>query len=165
MAIAAERNLATIKRLYEGLDKHDGEAMASCYSAEASFSDPAFPDLHGSQPGDMWRMLTSRATDLACELTDSGADEETGHARWIATYTFGDTGRKVVNHVSSEFEFDAVGQILDQRDEFPFWTWSRQALGLPGVLLGWTPILRAKVQANAAAQLARFRADRREAVA
>ena len=159
---AAARNEATIRRLYDGLNRHDGEAMASCYAADASFKDPAFPDLHGSQPGDMWRMLTERATDLKCELVDAKADAEAGSATWIATYSFGDTGRKVVNRVRSAMRFDDAGLIVEQQDDFPFWTWSRQALGAPGLLLGWTPFLRKKVQANAAAQLARFRADRRE---
>ena len=157
---AAQRNEATIRRLYDGLDRHDGEAMASCYAADASFSDPAFPDLHGSQPGDMWRMLTERATDLGCELVECRADDEAGSAVWIATYTFGDTGREVVNRVTSSMRFDDAGLIAEQHDEFPFWTWARQALGLPGLALGWTPMLRSKVQSNAAAQLARFRADR-----
>ena len=157
---AAERNEATIRRLYEGLDRHDGEAMAACYAPEARFSDPVFPDLHGGQPGDMWRMLTERATDLACELPEARADAEAGAARWIATYTFGPTGRHVVNRVRSDFRFDAHGLIAEQRDDFDFWRWSRQALGLPGVVLGWTPMLRSKVRATAAADLARFRADR-----
>jgi hypothetical protein len=34
-----------------------------------------------------------------------------------------------------------------------FWPWSRQALGAPGLLLGWTPLLRAKVQRQAGANL------------
>ena len=31
-----------IERLYDGLDRHDGEAMVSCYAPDAIFSDPAF---------------------------------------------------------------------------------------------------------------------------
>ena len=162
---AAERNEATIRRLYDGLDRHDGEAMASCYAAEALFTDPVFPELHGEQAQDMWRMLTSRATDLAVELPDAHADAQAGAARWIATYSFGATGRKVVNRVRSDFRFDDQGRIVEQHDDFPFWTWSRQALGLPGLALGWTPLLRAKVRANAATELARFRADLRESEA
>lgn len=34
--------------------------------------------------------------------------------------------------------------------------WSRQALGAPGYLLGWTPTLRHKVRAQDGASLARF---------
>ena len=71
MAEAAERNEATIRKLYAGLDAHDGEAMASCYALEATFSDPVFPELTGAQAGDMWRMLTSRATDLSVELPEA----------------------------------------------------------------------------------------------
>src|SRR5688500_10865238 len=118
---AADRNDATIRKLYDGLDRHDGEAMAACYAPEATFSDPAFPDLHGSQPGDMWRMLTERATDLSCELVESKADDQAGSAIWIATYTFGETGRNVVNRVQSAFRFDDAGLIAEQHDEFPFW--------------------------------------------
>ncbi len=160
-AANGERNEATIRRLYDGLDRHDGEAMAACYAPDASFADPVFPDLHGEQPGDMWRMLTARATDLSVELPEATADAQAGSARWIATYTFGETGRKVTNRVRSDFRFGADGLIAEQQDDFPFWTWSRQALGLPGLALGWTPLLRSKVRSNAAAELARFRADRR----
>ena len=157
---AAERNEATVRRLYESLDRHDGEAMAACYSPDARFSDPVFPDLRGDQPGDMWRMLTARATDLKCELPEARADAEAGAARWIATYTFGTTGRQVVNRVRSDFRFDDAGLIAEQNDDFDFWRWSRQALGPSGLLLGWTPVLRSKVRASAAADLARYRADR-----
>jgi hypothetical protein len=160
--MGAAENEATIRKLYDGLDRHDGEAMASCYAADATFSDPVFPDLRGGQPGDMWRMLTERATDLKCELPDCKADDAAGSALWIATYTFGDTGREVVNRVRSTFRFDESGLITAQEDEFGFWTWSRQALGLPGLALGWTPLLRSKVRSNAAVNLARFRADRSE---
>lgn len=155
----AERNEATIRRLYAGLDSHDGEAMASCYASDARFTDPVFPDLTGAQAGDMWRMLASRATDLAVDLPEAKADAEAGAARWIATYTFGATGRNVVNRVRSDFRFNSAGLIVEQHDDFPFWRWSRQALGPAGLVLGWTPLLRSKVRANAAAELARFRAD------
>jgi ketosteroid isomerase-like protein len=158
----AERNEATIRRLYEALNRHDGEAMAACYAADAEFSDPVFPALRGSQVGDMWRMLTERATDLRVELPDAHADAEAGAARWIARYTFGPTGRSVTNRVRSDFGFDAAGLITRQRDDFSFWAWSRQALGTVGLLLGGTPLVRARVQRNAAVDLARFRAARAE---
>lgn len=159
---AADRNEATIRRLYEALDAHDGETMAACYAAEAEFSDPVFPALRNAHIGDMWRMLTARATDLKVELPECSATDEAGSARWIATYTFGSSGRLVVNRVRSDFRFDEAGLITRQRDDFGFWRWARQALGPPGLVLGGTPLLRRKVQRNAAAELARFRADRAE---
>lgn len=155
---AAERNEATIRRLYEALDRHDGEAMAACYAPDARFSDPVFPELRGGHAGDMWRMLTARATDLSCELPEARADAEAGSARWVATYTFGATGRRVVNRVRSDFRFDGEGRIAEQRDDFDFWRWARQALGPSGLVLGWTPVLRSRVRRSAALELARFRA-------
>ena len=74
----------------------------------------------------MWRMLTGRSADLSVELLDRAADADTGSAHWIARYTFGRTGRPVVNDVRSTFRF-ADGLIVDQRDEFDFPRWARQA--------------------------------------
>ena len=107
----------------------------------------------------MWRML--------CEATKS-KPESRAHwklevsditdrsAHWEAHYLFSATGRTVLNKIDAAFEFDNNGLITRHRDRFDFWTWSRQALGTPGLLLGWSPFLRNKVRATAAANLKRF---------
>jgi hypothetical protein len=148
-----------IQRLYNGLDRHDGEAMAGCYRPEAHFEDPVFGELDGRRAGDMWRMLTSRAEDLTVELADHEAAGGEGSAHWIARYTFGATGRSVVNDVRASFRF-ADGLIIDHVDRFSFYRWSRQALGPIGVALGWTPFLRAGTRRRALADLERFSAER-----
>jgi hypothetical protein len=45
--------------------------------------------------------------------------------------------------------------IVEHVDRFNFWRWSRQALGLPGLVLGWTPVLRKKVGTTATERLDR----------
>lgn len=155
----SERNRETIRRFYEAFDRHEGDAMASCYSPDVHFSDPVFPDLRGDEAGDMWRMLTGRAEDLTVELASHDADERTGSANWIAHYTFR-TGRKVVNDIQATFEFDDAGLITRHRDSFDFWKWTRMALGPIGVALGWTPIVQGKVRSEAAEGLEAFRAER-----
>lgn len=136
-----------LQRFYAAFDRHDGDAMAACYAPDVRFCDPVFGDLNGGEAGDMWRMLTGRAEDLAVKLAAHEAGDETGSANWIATYTFR-TGRKVVNDIQASFVF-RNGLIAEHVDRFSFWTWSRQALGAPGLLLGWTPLLRGKVGAEA----------------
>ena len=131
--------------------------MAACYAPDARFSDPVFPDLKGQEPGAMWRMLTRRADDLKLELLEHEADGDRGSARWVAHYTFTQTGRPVRNDVRASFRF-AQGLIAEHRDDFDFHRWSRQALGTPGLLLGWTPILRASVRRRARAGLGEFMA-------
>lgn len=147
-----------IERFYSAFDRHDGDAMAACYTPDARFSDPAFGELRGEEPGAMWRMLTSRAEDLRVELREHGSDGSTGSARWIARYTFGKTGRPVVNDVQAKFRFHD-GLIAEHDDRFSFHRWSRQALGPAGLLLGWTPLLRSKVRAQARGDLERFMAS------
>jgi len=146
-----------ITALYDALDSGAGEAMALLYEPDARFRDPAFGELSGDEAGDMWRMLTARATDLRVELAEHEADAERGSARWIATYTFR-TGRPVVNDIRARFRF-RDGKIVEHEDSFPFHRWARQALGPAGWVLGLWPF-RLLVRRRARADLARFRAER-----
>lgn len=152
---------ATIERLYSAFADLDGATMESCYATDAQFADEVF-ELDGRRAvGGMWRMLcaATRARGAGNWTLEVGAvTERTAH--WEAHYVFSATGRRVHNRIDAEFEFDPAGLIRRHRDRFDFWAWSRQALGMPGLLLGWTPLLRNKVRAQAAANLKRF-LDRR----
>ena len=153
----AESNEALIRKFYEAFDRRDGETMAACYAPGAHFSDPVFTDLNGDEPGAMWRMLTGRADDLRVELLEHEADGDTGSARWLARYTFTQTGRPVVNDVRATFRF-RDGLIAEHRDEFGFHRWAKQALGPTGLMLGWTPVLRSATRKRARAGLDEFMA-------
>lgn len=147
-------NAALIARFYEALARRDGDAMAACYHPDVHFRDEVF-DLRGSRAGAMWQMLCARAGDMTLDVSDVQADAASGRAHWIATYTFSQTGRRVRNDIRAAFTFED-GLIRTHRDTFDFWRWSRQALGAPGALLGWTPWLRARVGRQAARGLDAF---------
>jgi hypothetical protein len=153
--VSATANRELIERFYEAFDKHDGDTMAASYTPGARFSDPVFQGLKANEPGAMWQMLTGQADDLKVELHEHDADESTGTAHWIAHYTFSQTGRPVVNDVRAEFRF-ADGLIAEHTDRFGFHRWARQALGTPGLLLGWTPILQGATRKRARASLDKF---------
>jgi uncharacterized protein len=150
-----EDNTELIRRFYAAFGERDGDTMAALYAPDARFSDPVFQDLRGREPGAMWRMLTSRSDDLTVELLEHEANGDRGSARWLARYTFTQTGRPVENDVRASFRF-AGGLVVEHRDEFDFHRWARQALGTPGLLLGWTPLLRAAVRRRARAGLDEF---------
>jgi ketosteroid isomerase-like protein len=154
----AHANAELIERLYAALDRHDGEAMAACYHANARFSDPAFGELRGEEVGRMWRMLGDRATDLKVELVEHDATDAEGSAHWIARYPFGATGRHVVNDVRSRFQF-RDGRISSQDDEFDLRRWAAQALGPMGRVLGFTPFLGPVVRKRARTDLQKFSAQ------
>ena len=150
-----QANLDLIDRFYAAFAKHDGKAMAACYTDDATFSDPVFTDLSGKEPGAMWRMLTARSNDLYVDLEDRAAAGDTGSAHWIARYTFRQTGRPVINDVRSTFRF-RDGLIAEQHDDFDFYGWTRQALGPLGVALGWSPMVQRGVRRRAQAGLDQF---------
>ncbi len=129
--------------------------MAACYHDQVHFSDPVFPDLDGDRAKGMWRMLCERADDLEISFGIEDEQENGIRVRWEASYTFTKTGRPVVNKVTAHI-LVVNGKIISHHDHFDFWVWSRQALGLPGLLLGWTPFLKAKVRKDAARVLDRY---------
>jgi limonene-1,2-epoxide hydrolase len=157
-------NAQLLNRFYAAFSALDADAMQACYAPDAQFRDEAFALQGAEQIGAMWRMLCqatqARGRDV-WRLDASGieADDQRGRAHWEARYRFGPGGRIVHNVIDGEFRFGA-GLITQHHDRFDFWRWSRQALGGPGWLLGWTPWLRGQVRARAMRQLARHRTGR-----
>ena len=151
----------TVERLYAAFAQLDADAMAACYAPQASFDDEAFSLRGRAQVGAMWAMLCEAVKTKGRDVWKLEVSQITDHsAHWEPTYRFTATGRMVHNIIDAEFEFDSAGLITRHRDRFDFWRWARQALGTPGLLLGWSPLLRTKVRTQAAKNLARFMASR-----
>ena len=139
---------------YKAFQGRNGDLMASLYADTVVFSDPVFPNLVGTSAKNMWKMLCGRSKDLRVEFDVKEVSGKTVTVIWQAWYTFS-TGRKVHNIVTAELTVED-SKIFKHTDRFSFWRWSRQALGVSGYLLGWTPILPAMVRKNAAKTLASF---------
>ena len=148
-----QNNKELIKTFYNAFQKRDFKTMTNCYHPEASFRDEAF-ELKGSEIGAMWQMLCEKGKDLEIIFTVSDK-EQVVTAHWEAKYTFSQTGRKVYNIIDAKFEFKD-DKIFKHVDHFNFWNWSKQALGLPGLLLGWSPMLKSKVKQSAKQSLDSF---------
>lgn len=144
-----------IRAFYDAFRRRDHAAMAASYAPGATFRDPVFGELAGWRIGAMWRMLCERATDLAIAATAITAEGAAGSAHWEARYTFRATGRRVHNVIDASFEF-REGRIHRHTDRFNLYAWARQALGLKGVLLGWTPPVQRAIRAQAARGLEAF---------
>ena len=142
---------------YRAFAAHDAKAMGAFYADDARFSDPVFPDLSAREVRAMWDMLLQPGADLRIEHKLVSANAEQAEVEWIAHYHFSRTGRPVVNRVLARMDVSG-GLIRRHRDQFSFYRWSSQALGLPGLLLGWSPLIRKKVQAQAAERLRNFQA-------
>ena len=156
---------AALEKLYSAFARLGVDTMATCYAADAGFDDEAFSLRGREQVVAMWRMLceTTKAKapdDWKVVYSGVEANEKTGKAQWEADYRFSATNRLVHNSIDGVFEFNDQGLITRHRDSFNFWSWARQALGAPGLLLGWTPFLRQKVRTTAAANLQKFMASR-----
>ena len=129
--------------------------MQACYHEEATFTDPVFQNLNSKEVKAMWHMLAAAAQDLKVIFGEVKASDKEGTCQWQAWYIFSRTGKRVHNIIEARFEFKE-GKIIRHIDTFDLWRWSRMALGAPGVLLGWTPIIKNKIRATARKGLTRF---------
>lgn len=154
-------NEQLIQTFYTAFAKRDYKTMQQCYADNATFSDAVFTNLDGKEVRAMWEMLCS-SNSAQIEFDSVKADDRTGSANWTAHYTFSATGKKVVNNIHASFVFEN-GKIVQHKDRFSFYKWASQALGTPGVLLGWTPLIRNKVRETAAKNLKAFMAKKNSA--
>ncbi len=148
-------NETLISNLYAAFARRDGSAMNACYHEDATFSDPIFTELKGEQIGAMWTMFCLQAPTLEIKISGIKADDISGQARWIARYGFGKPPRPVYNRVRAEFKFQD-GLIIDHRDHFKLWKWSRMALGPLGLMLGWHSGVQEKIRHQAMKNLTKF---------
>jgi hypothetical protein len=150
----ANENL--IAKFYTAFANADAKTMGECYHPKVHFVDPAFGLLKEVQVSKMWEMLLLKSKgDIKIEFSNVIADEFSGSARWVATYNFSKTNRRVVNRISAEFLFQD-GLIIKHTDNFDVWKWSKQAFGITGYLLGWTGFFQDKVREQALLSLKKF---------
>jgi ketosteroid isomerase-like protein len=150
-----DANKQLIDRFYTCFKNKDFKGMQDCYADNAVFNDAVFKNLNADQVKAMWEMLIVKGKDLRIEYSLVSSSENLVSAHWDAFYTFSATGKKVINRIDANFEI-ANGKIVKHTDNFNFFTWSRQALGLPGILLGWTSFLNKKISAQAMKNLESF---------
>lgn len=120
--------------------------MCECYHPDIQFSNPAFGTLKGNEVCQMWKMLIERSYgNLKIDFSEIKANDHLGSAFWVTQYNFSKTNRKIVNTISSKFLFKD-GLIIKHTDDFDIWKWSKQALGIKGLLLGWTGLMQKKIK-------------------
>jgi ketosteroid isomerase-like protein len=145
----------TIIKFYTSFQQGDWKGMQVCYHPDIHFSDPVFPDLHGGRAMAMWHMLLSASSGVGVSFSNVTVKGQSGSCQWEAKYLFSKTGKKVHNIIRAEFLFQD-GLIIRHQDTFDLWRWSRMALGVSGVLLGWSPLLKGKIRSMASENLFRF---------
>lgn len=151
-------NQDLITNFYQAFANQDAEAMAACYAPDVIFEDPAFGRLEGKDAHDMWRMLMKRgggATEIS--FGDVWSEGERASTDWMARYNYGPKGRMVINEIHAEFIIKD-GKIVKHIDTFNLWRWARQALGLNGMLLGWSAFFKARMNETTKGLLADYQA-------
>jgi limonene-1,2-epoxide hydrolase len=147
------QNEQLIEKFYTAFANADSKAMLASYHPNIQFQDPAFGILMGKDVSQMWKMLLEKSNgNIKIEFSDIKAKEHTGSAKWIATYNFSKTNRKVVNVIQAQFYFKD-NLIVRHTDNFDIWKWSKQALGFKGFLLGWTGFMQKQIQKQALSSL------------
>jgi len=140
---------------YSAFQSLDAENMVKHYADNIQFEDPAFGKLPNEDAKNMWRMLCRNASDLKITFSILNSEGNLVNAHWDAQYTFSKTGRFVKNSIDATFTLEN-GKITNHLDQFNLWKWSKQALGLTGYLIGWSPFFKKKLQSSTNKLLQKF---------
>ena len=149
-------NTQLIENFYTGFQQLNADKMNSCYNDDIVFFDPIFGLLRGQEVKSMWEMLCKNAINFS--LTYSNIielDEEYYTCDWVATYTLSMSGKTIVNKIKANMRFEN-GKIAEHSDAFSVHNWSKQALGMPGVLFGWNSLFQNKIKNKAKQKLLDF---------
>ena len=144
-----------VKTFYTAFAKRDFKTIQKCYHSDARFSDPVFQNLDSKKVKAMWHMLCESGKDLQISFGNIGVFDNSAKVAWKAVYTFSKTGKIVHNEIEARFHFKD-GLIIQHKDSFNLWRWTRMALGTPGILLGWSGLMQNKIRQMAEKQLGHF---------
>lgn len=137
-----------VTSFYDCFAKGEAKGMLNFYAEEVIFCDPAFGKLSGNRPHEMWRMLLGRFdehTTINFEVVETEANK--AQVKWTAKYHFGKKRRPVTNRVTSTLILKNE-KIVEYYDNFDIWKWAYQAIGIGGLLLGWSKFFQLKIQQN-----------------
>ena len=149
-------NILTIQKFYTAFQQKDYSTMNSCYADDIPFNDPVFGLLRGKETKAMCQMLCTRAKDFSLQFENITTDDNEYYTcEWTAAYIFSKTNRRVVNKCKAYMRMQD-GVIMEHSDGFNFYRWCRQALGLVGLILGWSGFMHKKVSNNAKRELMKF---------
>src|SRR6476620_6952830 len=97
-------NEQLIIKFYTAFGNADAKGMCECYHPNIQFQDPAFGILKGNDVCKMWSMLIEKSKgNINIEFSNTKADDFSGTTKWIATYNFSKTNRKIVNVINAQF--------------------------------------------------------------
>lgn len=145
-----------VTQFYTAFAEGDAATMRSLYSDAIEFEDPAFGKLKGTEAKMMWTMLLARSQgNLKVRFEIKEVTVQTAVVYWEARYPFSKTGRQIHNKIRAQLTIEN-GKIIKHTDRFPLWKWSQQALGLKGLLVGWTPFFKKKLQQQTQKMLQQF---------
>ncbi len=157
-------NEQIIEEFYSGFAVANSDTMNSCYHPEVVFEDPVFGILQSQDVKDMWEMLIKKSNgNIIIKFSNVVSIGNTGTTTWTAKYVFSSTNRKVTNVIHAQFEFKD-GLIYRHKDIFDIYLWSKQALGLKGLLLGWLPSFKRKIQQQALQSLRSYQRNKEKRI-
>ncbi|WP_281299174.1 nuclear transport factor 2 family protein [Flavobacterium limnophilum] len=150
-------NEETLTKFYTAFSNGNADQMCEYYHPNIKFRDPVFGLLKHDDVCKMWTMLLEKSKGtIKIDFSEIKADDYKGSARWVATYNFSKTNRKVVNSIYAQFQFQD-GLIIKHTDDFDIWKWAKQAFGWKGFVFGWTGYMQKKIQAQALSALKKYK--------
>ncbi|MEM6644238.1 MAG: nuclear transport factor 2 family protein [Bacteroidota bacterium] len=144
-----------VHRFYDALKAKDFKTIENLYHEQVVFNDPVFSHLNHRSVLAMWKMLLENDNSLFIEYHSVKIDRQVATCIWEARYNFSKKQLPVHNVIHTKMILKDE-RILKHTDSFALWKWSKMALGFPGKLFGWTPLMQNRIRSTARRALEKY---------
>lgn len=140
MNIEQERTTRqTSEHLFDALVRRDVRRLGALYLPDATFADPVLGELPRGAVTSMWSAFLAHVDSFELTVVERSVSVHVADVRWRADYRVSATGRRVSLDLATRLV--CLGpRISRHEDRYDSWAWARMVHGMPGLILGWSPL-------------------------
>jgi ketosteroid isomerase-like protein len=138
-------NWTLVEQHYKAIQAKDADAILAVYAADCRIDHPLIGRMSKDEFSKAVQAFIRQTPDYELEFQISHAGAQRVDAEWALTHVFHLTGR-TIRLAGATTYFLSANRITRHIDQFDRRAWSRQAMGMTGLVLSFVPGWRSFVE-------------------
>jgi hypothetical protein len=131
-------NWTIIDRLFKAFQSKDADAILAAYSAKCQFNHPLIGCMSKDEFSKAVQIFIRETPDYELAFQINHVSAKRVEVEWTMTHIFHLTGR-IIKQNGKTTCFLSANSVVRQIDQFDRRIWSRQAMGVTGLVLSFVP--------------------------
>jgi hypothetical protein len=138
-------NWTLVEQLFKAFQSKDTDAIFATYAADCQFDHPLIGRLSKNEFSMAIRAFMRATPDYELAFQINHTDAKRVDVEWTITHIFHLTAKVIKQHGTTTC-FLSNNRIVQQIDKFDRRAWSRQAMGMTGLVLSFVPGWRSFIE-------------------